>query len=248
VHLSEHDVSTMCTMAILSRILLLSTTKATRSSSSTTAILPLQRVLSLSPLLKIPCCRFLSHKDYGTTAHRSAPCGVASSSPPPPPPLNHPANDDNNDEDDDDLEAQGYLEQEEVEEELPQLSRTKVNEFYQSRDRSEFQDPIEIRMPDIGQASDSGDGGDTTTTATTHGTARLLQWFREPGDFVQPGCILCDVETSDVTFSIEIDKDDPLALLDEIFVPAGTSNIPAGQLLAKLLHPIVVMDSKTTTT
>lgn len=105
-----------------------------------------------------------------------------------------------------------------VEEDTPVLSRTKVNEMYQHYNVSKFRHEIEITMPDLG---DTGNG-------------TLLQWYKEPGDFVEQDALLCEIETDAFTFQMQTD-DEELGLLKEICVPAGTREIVKGQLLAKIL-------------
>jgi Biotin-requiring enzyme len=103
-------------------------------------------------------------------------------------------------------------------------SRQQVNEQYAHLlvdNRSLFRNVIEIAMPDLGDDV---------------GPATLLQWHKQVGDIVEHGALLCEIETAQFTFTMEMD-DDELGLLDEIYVPAGTDGIQTGQLLAKILHP-----------
>jgi Biotin-requiring enzyme len=103
-------------------------------------------------------------------------------------------------------------------------SRQQVNDQYAHLlvdDRSLFRHVIEIAMPDLGDDV---------------GPATLLQWHKQVGDIVEHGALLCEIETAQFTFTMEMD-DDELGLLDEIYVPAGTGGILTGQRLAKILHP-----------
>jgi hypothetical protein len=58
-------------------------------------------------------------------------------------------------------------------------------------DKSMFTEEVKIRMPDMG----NGDG-------------RVLKWYKEVGDVVQREDILCDIETPDFTFGMEIDDEE----------------------------------------
>jgi Biotin-requiring enzyme len=139
-------------------------------------------------------------------------------------------NNDHNDHDyaDEDDSTIRLMEGIPVEEVHSPLSRQQVNEQYADHlvDRSMFRHVIEITMPDLGDDV---------------GPATVLQWHKQVGDIIEHGALLCEIETAQFSFTMEID-DDELGLLDEIYVPAGTSGISTGQRLAKILHRPVVDD------
>jgi hypothetical protein len=68
-------------------------------------------------------------------------------------------------------------------------------------DPSLFTEEIKIRMPDMG----NGDG-------------RVLKWYKEVGDVVQREDVLCDIETPDFTFGMEID-DEELGIIGTYVLP-----------------------------
>lgn len=68
-------------------------------------------------------------------------------------------------------------------------------------DPSLFTEEVKIRMPDMGE----GDG-------------RVLKWYKEVGDVVQREDVLCDIETPDFTFGMEID-DEELGIIGTYVLP-----------------------------
>jgi hypothetical protein len=58
-------------------------------------------------------------------------------------------------------------------------------------DPSLFTEEIKIRMPDMGE-----------------GIGRVVKWYKEEGDVVQREDVLCDIETPDFTFGMEIDDEE----------------------------------------
>jgi hypothetical protein len=75
-------------------------------------------------------------------------------------------------------------------------------------DPSLFTEEIKIRMPDMGE----GDG-------------RVLKWYKEVGDVVQREDILCDIETPDFTFGMEID-DEELGIIGTYLLPYTCPSAP----------------------
>jgi hypothetical protein len=75
-------------------------------------------------------------------------------------------------------------------------------------DPSLFTEEIKIRMPDMG----AGDG-------------RVLKWYKEVGDVVQRGDVLCDIETPDFTFGMEID-DEELGIIGTYALPYTCPSAP----------------------
>lgn len=75
-----------------------------------------------------------------------------------------------------------------------------------------------MKMPDMGE----GDG-------------KILTWYKEEGDIVKRGDVLCDIETDDFTFGMETD-DEQLGIMGSILVPAPSEKIPDGQVICILLH------------
>jgi hypothetical protein len=58
-------------------------------------------------------------------------------------------------------------------------------------DPSLFTEEIKIRMPEMGE-----------------GQGRVVKWYKEEGDIVQREDVLCDIETADFTFGMEIDDEE----------------------------------------
>lgn len=104
------------------------------------------------------------------------------------------------------------------EEDAPRLTREQVNELYQHYDPTKFRDEVKISMPDLG---DTGDG-------------TILKWNKVPGDYIEKYAVLCEIQTDAFSFFLQT-EDEEVGYLEEICVPAGTSNIPKGHLLARIL-------------
>jgi hypothetical protein len=58
-------------------------------------------------------------------------------------------------------------------------------------DKSMFTQEIQIKMPEMGE-----------------GKGRVVKWYKEEGDVIQRGDVLCDIETPDFTFGMEIDDEE----------------------------------------
>jgi 2-oxoglutarate dehydrogenase E2 component (dihydrolipoamide succinyltransferase) len=86
-------------------------------------------------------------------------------------------------------------------------------------DRSKFTVPIEVKIPDMGTGQSS----------------KIVEWWKKVGDVIQQEDVLCDIETPDFTYGLETD-DEELAVLHEIFYPAGPDPLPAGTVICTLLH------------
>lgn len=76
--------------------------------------------------------------------------------------------------------------------------------------------PIDIRLPEISADMKEAD---------------LLAWLVAPGDHVKQGDILVEIETDKATVELESPA---TGVVLEILVPAGTSGVPVGQVLARL--------------
>lgn len=92
-----------------------------------------------------------------------------------------------------------------------------INEKHKDLDRSLYTKEIPIKMPDLGA-----------------GNGKILRWFKQPGDVIVYEDVLCDIETSDFTFGMEI-EDEELGILKEINVPKGTIVEPE-TLICTLYH------------
>jgi len=79
--------------------------------------------------------------------------------------------------------------------------------------------PTDIRLPEI--AADMKE-------------ADLVAWLVAPGDRVQQGDVIVEVETDKATVELESPASGTLL---EILVPAGTARVQVGQLLARLSDP-----------
>lgn len=67
----------------------------------------------------------------------------------------------------------------------------------------------------------------------SHGT--IQKWMKKEGDFLEPGNVLCTIETDKATIEMEIVEEGYLA---KIVMPDQSSNVPLGQLIA------IMTDSK----
>ena len=74
----------------------------------------------------------------------------------------------------------------------------------------------EIRMPSLSSSM---------TEAT------LLSWTKQPGDAVEAGEVIAEIETDKATAELEAEAS---GILEEIVVAAGTENVAVGALLARL--------------
>ena len=91
-------------------------------------------------------------------------------------------------------------------------------------DRSIYNDPIPIPMPDLGTSN--GNSPDRYSS--------VKEWFFQTGDIIQHEDVLCDIETPDFTFGMETD-DEGITIMGEILVPAGQP-VPDGTVLCYTLH------------
>lgn len=85
-------------------------------------------------------------------------------------------------------------------------------------DKSEFTEEIKVKMPDLGK-----------------GNGKILMWYKNEGDMVKRGDVLCDIETDDFTFGMETD-DEHLGIMHSIKVPAPSESIRDGEVICVLLH------------
>jgi hypothetical protein len=85
-------------------------------------------------------------------------------------------------------------------------------------DPSMFTEEIQVRMPEIGE-----------------GEGKILKWFKEEGDVVQREDILCDIETPDFTFGMEID-DEELGIIGKILVEAGPDPVKDKVVICTIMH------------
>jgi pyruvate dehydrogenase E2 component (dihydrolipoamide acetyltransferase) len=74
---------------------------------------------------------------------------------------------------------------------------------------------VEVRMPNLGYDMDEG---------------RVVAWLREPGDRIERGEPLADIETEKATIEMEALQSGVVA---EIVVPAGTA-VAVGDVIAYL--------------
>jgi len=86
-------------------------------------------------------------------------------------------------------------------------------------DRSEFTEEVPIELPDL------GDGN----------PGKVAKWYHGEGAVIQQGDILCDIETEDVTYSIDID-DECLGILEKRFQVEDGEFINPGTKICMILH------------
>lgn len=86
-------------------------------------------------------------------------------------------------------------------------------------DRTKFTQEIPVKMPDLGNSA---------------GTSKVVKWYFAPGDVIQRGDVLCDIETPDFTFGMETD-DEELGVLGEISVETGVP-VPDNEVICILYH------------
>lgn len=94
-------------------------------------------------------------------------------------------------------------------------------------DRSRFTVEVAVKMPDMDNNSSS----------------KVAQWYYKPGDIIQRGNVLCDIETPGFTFGMETD-DEEVAILGQILVEAGHP-VPDHTVICILYHEAKVDDKKT---
>lgn len=85
-------------------------------------------------------------------------------------------------------------------------------------DRSRFTQQIPVKMPDM----DAG------------GKSKVVQWYFSPGDVIQRGSVLCDIETPGFTFGMETD-DEELAIMGETLVELNEP-VPDNAVICMLYH------------
>jgi pyruvate/2-oxoglutarate dehydrogenase complex dihydrolipoamide acyltransferase (E2) component len=85
-------------------------------------------------------------------------------------------------------------------------------------DRSKYTEEILVRMPDMGE-----------------GEGKILKWYKQEGDIVRRGDILCDIETPDFSFGMELDDEHP-GILGKIVVEAPSDPIKDEEVICILLH------------
>jgi hypothetical protein len=85
-------------------------------------------------------------------------------------------------------------------------------------DRSRFTQQIPVKMPDM----DAG------------GKSKVVHWYFSPGDVIQRGSVLCDIETPGFTFGMETD-DEELAIMGETLVELNEP-VPDNAVICMLYH------------
>lgn len=86
-------------------------------------------------------------------------------------------------------------------------------------DPSTYTVEIPIRMPEIGDGHEGG---------------RIVKWYKQVGDVVQYGDILCDIETKNFTFGMQT-EDECLGIVKDLYVPEGSS-MAENETICVLLH------------
>jgi len=66
----------------------------------------------------------------------------------------------------------------------------------------------------------------------TEGT--IVKWLKQEGDTVEPGDILCDIQTDKAVVSMEIEED---GILAKIIMPDDSKDITCGRLIALMVDP-----------
>jgi len=105
------------------------------------------------------------------------------------------------------------------------LSQKKLEEMV---DKSKFTVEVPVRMPDMGE-----------------GGGKVVKWHFGPGDIVQHGDLLCDIQTPDFTFAMETD-DECLAVVKELLVEADGPDVTDNEVICILLHEPDKGDAKRT--
>lgn len=85
-------------------------------------------------------------------------------------------------------------------------------------DCSKYTNEVVVRMPEIGE-----------------GEGKVLKWYKSEGEIVKYRDILCDIETPDFTYGMEI-EDEELAIMGKILVEAPSRLIKENEPLCVLLH------------
>ena len=85
-------------------------------------------------------------------------------------------------------------------------------------DPSQFTVRIEVKMPAMG-----------------NGGGKVLKWYKSPGDVVHHEEVLCDIETKEFTFGMEVD-DEQVAIVGDILVQAPSETVKDDEVLCILLH------------
>ena len=95
-----------------------------------------------------------------------------------------------------------------------------------------FTEPILIEMPPMENTVD----GDEETPTSTHPVAHSFveTWYKKEGDIVRTADVLCDIQTPEFVFGMQID-DDEIGLLKTIHVQEG-EKVPDRTTLCTIYH------------
>ena len=84
-------------------------------------------------------------------------------------------------------------------------------------DTKKFTHKRELRMPDMGE-----------------GKNEIVQWLAEEGDLIVRGDVLCDIQTPDFVFGMEIDDEQPSILWKRLIEP--NVQVSDDEIICWLLH------------
>lgn len=96
----------------------------------------------------------------------------------------------------------------------------KINQEHAHLDRSKFTEVVDVRIPNLNSESFEA--------------SKVLRWYKNVGDIVVFEDTLCDVETPEFTFGVEVEDED-VGVLDAIMVQSG-EEIPENRKICRILH------------
>mmetsp|Transcript_6809 Transcript_6809/g.12137 ORF Transcript_6809/g.12137 Transcript_6809/m.12137 type:complete len:229 (-) Transcript_6809:133-819(-) len=105
------------------------------------------------------------------------------------------------------------------EEYLNEKGRNDNDDAAKDIDRSKFTHEVKVEMPDVGD--------------DTEGI--IDRWFKEEGDIIKPGDVICDIRTKLFTFGMMTD-DDYHSIMGEILIPANSDPIKPNTVICKTLN------------
>jgi pyruvate/2-oxoglutarate dehydrogenase complex dihydrolipoamide acyltransferase (E2) component len=85
-------------------------------------------------------------------------------------------------------------------------------------DRSKFTVEVPIKIPDMGE-----------------GLGRLLKWYKNEGDIVRRDDVICDIETPDFVYGMEI-EDESIGIMGKHLFEAPSEPLEDGTVICIIMH------------
>lgn len=68
------------------------------------------------------------------------------------------------------------------------------------------------------------------------GPGKIVKWYKQPGDIVRFEDVLCDIETKDFTFGMEV-EDEELGIMGQIIAAEGSEEeVEENEVIATVYH------------